>query len=92
MKLGRPLDLLQTRGAGAFAPSIRDETVIALQGDEAILEFCHERITGTQRRGKQGKGRRKEKLLPEGINLCVYFDPAMIFICFSHILFTASLS
>lgn len=63
MKLGRPLDLLQTHGAGAFAPSIRDETVIALQGDEAILEFCHERIAGTQRRGKQekergGKGKR----------------------------------
>lgn len=95
MRSGRPSELLQARGGCTCAPSVTDETAVALGGDEDILELCHRRITGTRIRKKTGPGDRvegKEELLPEGMHLCVYFDPAVIFICFSHILFTASLS
>lgn len=40
----------------------------------------------------RGGGTGKEKLLPEGTDLCVHFDPALNFICCNHILFTAPLS
>lgn len=42
--------------------------------------------------GGRERGSGKEEPLPEGIDLCAHFDPATIFMCFSHILFTAPLS
>ena len=95
MRPGRPSELLQARGACTFAPSVTDETAVTLGGDEDVLQLCRRRITGTRIRKKARAGGRvegKEELPAEGMDLCVRFDPAVIFICFSHILLTAPLS
>lgn len=46
---------------GACAPSIRDETTVALCGDQDVLELCHKRIAGTGVGETAGRGERERR-------------------------------
>lgn len=72
----------------------QSETTVALE-ETTSWSFATEESLGLQQgKHRAGRGEREQEreAVPEGTDLCVYFDPATIFICFSHILFTAPLS